>query len=420
MMEKNPIQPGITRFIVILSVLGLITASHLWIMESRNFDRGCVGVALPGQIEDYFDCKGVSEAQVTFFGIPNVVMGVLFYLGLITLSVSLYYLSKPLSNWVYLARSGMLIGAIGYTVYLVYLQYVVLDMYCALCMTNAVIVTTLFLTQLFSFFKYLRTTGSDPHPAAFEWRFFSGVVVTGLILIGMDVLVFQQLEATENSAPESSSPTAAATVPEPADNHQEKPSGSRPAVSEHSSGECYYKDDMAPVENYMALIGTRDPILGDTNSNVTVFDFFDPNCTHCRRTHEMMKEVVAEHGSYVRFVYKPFPLWNYSVNQVQALIAAKNENKFFEMLDLQFERTKPGKGLSLDQIEQIAVDIGIDGPRLISEIRSNKYIGLVKAQRNQARSIGIKSAPTVMVNGKFIASKSRTKDCLSQFIIDEL
>jgi len=133
-----------------------------------------------------------------------------------------------------------------------------------------------------------------------------------------------------------------------------------------------------------------------------------------------MKKVIQEYEDQVQFVYKPYPLWSYSTPQVEALFMAARENRFFQMLDRQFELQKPGKGLSIEQLQEIAVEIGMDGARLSSQLKDKRYRKLVMDQRKRAKSIGIKGAPVIMINGEFISSKSRTFECIGYFLQEAL
>jgi protein-disulfide isomerase len=90
-----------------------------------------------------------------------------------------------------------------------------------------------------------------------------------------------------------------------------------------AAAQCQLDASKSPVENDgAALVNFQDITKGSGASGVTVIEYFDPNCPHCKDFHQTMKKVVADHREDVRFVYKPFPLRRSSLPEVQALYVA--------------------------------------------------------------------------------------------------
>ena len=423
---------GFNRWILALALMGFLLALHIWVMEARSFDRGCLGVELPEDVEALFDCKGVADSDITFFGIPNVYMGMLYYLGLLGLSF-LFLLLKDSLRWlVRLGQNIMITIGMGYSIYLYYLQHYVLEKHCALCMTSTLFVTLLFIGMLFTLWRSPRflnrsIPGSPPTGELFR---VAAPVLLVVVLAMADIVYFIQLapaaEAQEENLvklerPEETAPSTGGSEPEYTPEPEKKPeSEADPVVEAEPVTDCYYRDDIEPYPDYASLISPADPILGNPEASVMIFDFFDPNCVHCKKLHGTVKELMPDYEQVIQVIYKPFPLWVFSVDQIQALVAAQLEGKYFNMLDAQFDNRKPGKGLSLEEIGDLAAGIGMDKDRLIREMKQNKYRNQVLAQRHQIKNLGVNSAPTLMINGKFIASKSRTVECLRQFIESEL
>ena len=51
---------------------------------------------------------------------------------------------------------------------------------------------------------------------------------------------------------------------------------------------------------------------------------------------------MAEIGDRAKWYYRPYPIWPYSYQQVEALYLAEEAGKFDEMLDAQMDRQKRG------------------------------------------------------------------------------
>jgi protein-disulfide isomerase len=146
---------------------------------------------------------------------------------------------------------------------------------------------------------------------------------------------------------------------------------------------------------------------------VTVIEYFDPNCPHCKDFHQIMKTLVEAHRDDVRFVFKPFPLRRSSLPEIQALYVAHQEGKFSEMLDAQYAR-QSRSGIGKRDLRDVASEIGMNPDVLLSRIEQGKYRQKILAQRKKAINIGVESTPTVLVNGYFV--KTRTPECMNTFI----
>ncbi|MDA0378870.1 MAG: thioredoxin domain-containing protein [Bacteroidetes bacterium] len=179
--------------------------------------------------------------------------------------------------------------------------------------------------------------------------------------------------------------------------------------------ECSFSQDMAPVEGYLSLISMADPYQGTLDADVTVIVFFDPNCPHCRTFHPVMNQVIADSGQHARFFMIPFPLWQYSLVQVEALFVAAQEGKYFEMLDAQYAHQKQG-GMSLDEVAVLAGDIGLDTARFRARVEQGLNQPMILERRAQIASMGVRGTPSVMINGQFVASDSRSRICMNELI----
>ncbi len=187
-----------------------------------------------------------------------------------------------------------------------------------------------------------------------------------------------------------------------------------PGTTQGAEG-CYFDPEEASVQNFSTLIDFQDPSQGNPDAPVKIVEYFDPNCPHCKTTHAVMKQAVAQYGDEAQFVYKPMPLWQYSLPQIEALYAAAQEGKFVPMLEAQYARQQRG-GLSMEQLKAIAQEIGMNPDVLESRVQQQTHRQRILQQRQKAVEIGVDSTPTVIINGRFVAGESRTLRCLGAFI----
>lgn len=395
-------RPAIDRTIAGLALLGLIVVVHLGLQQAQGFEQGCFGFAELRSTQSAFDCAAVvtSEAS-TLLGVSNIVWGALFYVSVAVLS----YAALIVSSWRLRAkqiRAGMIGGGFLYTGYLVYYQVVQLNELCALCLVSAGIVTLLFLLQATSLLLSNRSTQAAMSTRTSKREFTLltyFIALTGLIIVA-DVMYSGSRDATAASQPTASQPAATVTQ--------------APDTTQVAEG-CYYDPEKSPVQNFGELVDFQDPSRGNAQSPVTILEYFDPNCPHCKTMHAVMQKAMEQYGDEAQFVYKPMPLWGFSVPQIEALYAAAQEGKFFTMLDAQYARQQRG-GLSMEQMKTIAREIGMNPDVLESRIQQQTYRDRILQQRKKAVEIGVSSTPTIIINGRFIDNQSRTLRCFGEFI----
>ena len=392
-------RPMVNRVLLGLAGLGVLIVTHLWIQQQSGFANGCLGVTTPAAFESAFDCQAVVQSAAgSFLGLSNVVWGYGFYGTLGLLSFGMLALPR-LRTWLHGARLVLLTGGVGYSAYLVYVQVVVLDALCALCLASAALVTTLFALQISAL--VLPPSSSESMSDRLRKRelaLFAYLSALVLILAGADVVYFSPSTQTQHVASE----TTAAVAPSASD--PVPPSGNEPA--------CRLDATKEPVADWQSLVNMQDPMTGDAAAPVTLIEYFDPNCPHCADFHAVAKQVQADNEEALRIVYKPFPLRASSLPEIQALYAAAQEGKFIEMLEGQFERQQGT--VTTREVRTIADEIGMSSETLMTRIESNRYRDYILQQRQQAINLGVNSTPSVLINGHFI--QSRSAECLQQFI----
>ena len=374
-----------------LSLLGGLDVVHLLIQKGRTFEDGCLGGVAFGANASFFDCAAVTAAaESRLLGVANTTWGLGFY-GLVgVLTVIVFWGVPAIREWVHGARVGVLTGGVLYSAYLTYLQFGPLEALCLLCLGSALITTLLFAGQV-ALLAFLPTVPPDSMSSRLVKRqaaLFIYLVAAAAVLVGTDLVYFGGTSAT---APQA-----------------------RSAPGSAESAQCELDDSKTPLQDQgSSLVGFQDITEGSTESGVTVVEYFDPNCPHCKDFHQVMKKVVEAHRDEVRFVYKPFPLRRSSLPEIQALYVAAQSDKFAEMLEAQYARQGPG-GIGMKDLRAIAKEIGLDPNVLNKRLEQNEYRNQVLQQRKQAVKIGVDSTPTVLINGHFV--ESRTQECLNTFI----
>jgi len=250
-----------------LSMLGVLTVVHLYIQQGREFDRGCFGFAGLESGHMGFDCSSVlASGAGTFLGLSNTAWGFGFYLTIAVLTVAIFLVGAEIRSWLHGVRGVGIAGGAIYSGYLVYVQVAVIESLCALCLASAVIATLLLLVQGTILARHLHASASTMPTRLFKRNLTIYVYLAAItaVLVGADLTYFRALAPAEESR--------------------------AVAQKEQFSGAaCELDPKKDPVSDPSSLVSFDDITKGPADASVTVVEYFDPNCPHCKTFHETMK-----------------------------------------------------------------------------------------------------------------------------------
>ena len=142
--------------------------------------------------------------------------------------------------------------------------------------------------------------------------------------------------------------------------------------------------------------------LGPANAPVTIEFFSDFQCPQCARYEPMIKSLKDEFGDKVRLVVRHFPLETHENAALAACAAeaAANQGRFWKMIESLYKTqwmwgTAPApRTIWRDQAKQIGLDID-QFERDIDSPGCRNRVGLDSLR---AESLGVKTAPSVVIN----------------------
>ncbi|MDM7854102.1 DsbA family protein [Cellulomonas alba] len=144
----------------------------------------------------------------------------------------------------------------------------------------------------------------------------------------------------------------------------------------------------------------KDPALrhvyGDLAAPVTVVEFGDLECPHCRASAPVLRELVDTSDGLVRLVWRHFPLFEVHPHALTAALAAEAAGTvglFWAMHDLLLARQDR---LTDPDLRAYARELGID-PSLVTGDAAQVHAPAVEADYVAALGIGARATPTVLV-----------------------
>ncbi len=141
------------------------------------------------------------------------------------------------------------------------------------------------------------------------------------------------------------------------------------------------------------------PLRGSPMAPVTLYEFSDFQCPHCKMAAPMLKKVVEESNGKVKLVFKQYPLPGHpkAREASKATIAAQKQGKFWEMHDLLFKNQDK---LPTANFADYAKKIGLDVKRFEADMASKETEKKIDADIAEGRKAGVDSTPSVYVNDR--------------------
>ena len=121
----------------------------------------------------------------------------------------------------------------------------------------------------------------------------------------------------------------------------------------------------APTEtvgNFRPVNLKKDHVRGDKGAKITLLEYSDLECPFCKKFHETMNLVTKANEGKINWIYRHFPLDGLHKKarpEAEASECAADQGKFWEFIDLVFQRTPSNDGLDLSTLPTIAKDAGV-------------------------------------------------------------
>ncbi|MCB0162850.1 MAG: DsbA family protein [Anaerolineae bacterium] len=148
---------------------------------------------------------------------------------------------------------------------------------------------------------------------------------------------------------------------------------------------------------------TNFPTMGDPDAPVTMVEYSDFGCPHCRGFNtEKFAQIKSEFidSGQVKYVVHPYYLGNPQIGlATEAAWCAHDQGGFFEYQHALFERQGQIE-YTTDALAGLATELGLDGEALAQCVSSDTHRSDVESARQAATRRGVNSTPTFYVNNQ--------------------
>jgi protein-disulfide isomerase len=162
----------------------------------------------------------------------------------------------------------------------------------------------------------------------------------------------------------------------------------------------------ATVKEHSAAIfsSPRQVTLGNPQGDVTVVEFFDYNCSYCKRAMVDMIELLKG-DSKLKFVLKEFPvLGEGSIQAAQVAAAVRMQDKTGGKKYLEFhQKMLTGRGQA-DKARALAVakEIGLDMARIEKDMAGDEVKATLEESFKLAEALGLNGTPSYVVGNDVV------------------
>lgn len=189
------------------------------------------------------------------------------------------------------------------------------------------------------------------------------------------------------------------------------------------------KKPVVPPQNNEALVREDSPTLGPKDAKVTIVEFLDPECETCAVFGPIVKKMVKDNEPNIRLVVRYATFHPNSMRAAAFIEAAGEQGKYWEALDLLFQKQpewgeRHGAPASAPKpdinalFEKYAQTLGLDLDKLNSFIKAASYASKMERDKRDGQSLGVRQTPSFFVNGRKLTQFGESQ--LKALVAEEL
>ncbi len=368
---KKPFRIRVILIIALLvQIAGFIVAAelteiHYYTHTDPSYHSICA-------VNETINCETVAQSPYSvFLGLPVSVLGMFGYLLMACLTVWGLTKKRLHPNWPMGALFITFLASAASSLILGYISFVKIDSFCIFCMTLYGLNTILFVLGI----VLLVTTRTGPIMAiAADLK---AALARPMIVLGL-VVVFGGLFAMPY------------IIIEPYWQHPGWSDLPKLPTGETDTG-CHW-------------IGAKNPL-------VTIIEFSDYQCPHCRSAHKTMRLQAARYPDEVRLIHNHLPLDNACNDNIKrqfhdracefskAAECAGEQDMFWPMNDAIFSIQDEIDAEEVD-LNRISVQLGLDRSMFADCMASEEIPGCIQKDIEESRRLGVSGTPTFFIQSQ--------------------
>ncbi len=143
---------------------------------------------------------------------------------------------------------------------------------------------------------------------------------------------------------------------------------------------------------------------GQESGVITLTEYGDFECPACGQFFPLVAQIKEQFKDQIRFEFKHFPLVQIHPNATaahRAAQAAANQNKFWEMHDLLYERQASWRGVTSPSsvFEGYAQELGLNMETYNTDVVASQTLGIINADIDAGKNLDVSGTPTFFIDG---------------------
>ncbi|MDC3091031.1 DsbA family protein [Rickettsiales bacterium] len=168
------------------------------------------------------------------------------------------------------------------------------------------------------------------------------------------------------------------------------------------------------INDNIDILQKGDGLLfsGNKQSKNIIIEFFDYNCGYCKKSHEEIKQILAE-GNDVKVIYMNLPVLSENSMELAKFslaVGLEDKIKFNKFHDFLLSSKKPIKN---NQIMLFLEKLGLNFEEVKKISESQKVKEIINKNISTAQSLHIGGTPAFIINGELVSGFVNKKIMIS-------
>lgn len=166
-----------------------------------------------------------------------------------------------------------------------------------------------------------------------------------------------------------------------------------------------------PLRKELAQKATG-PVRGPTTAPVTIVEFSDLQCPHCKDVQPLLERLLTEDPN-VRLVFQNFPLpahdWAGKAAAYAECVGRRSNDAFWKFIQGVYDSQSEIIAATADEkLSDLADKSGIPGKEIAACAAQDETVGRVQHSVALGQAVEVTGTPTLFINGRRIANVAQT------------
>jgi protein-disulfide isomerase len=160
------------------------------------------------------------------------------------------------------------------------------------------------------------------------------------------------------------------------------------------------------------LKGINGPAKGPANASLTIVEFSDLQCPHCKEAQPVIEKLLADEPN-ARFVFQQYPLpmhnWAEKAAGYADCVGRSSKDAFWKFVQGTYEdQTNITESNANEKLTAIADKSGVKGADIAACAAKSDTKARIDKSLALGQAVGVTGTPTLFINGRRIANVSGT------------